>query len=59
MRDSCILFMTAMMKREKWDEQGLYERWVVLRPYIMAALAALAPLRMHIQSDTSRIATHN
>lgn len=33
MRDSCVLFMTAMVKKEKWDEEGLYERWVVLRPY--------------------------
>ena len=45
-------------EKEKRDEEG-YERWVVLRPYIMAALAALAPLRMDIQSDTFCIAANS
>ena len=58
MRYSCVLFMTAMVKKEKWDEEGLYERWVVLRPYD-AVLAALAPPRMNIQSDTLCIATNS
>ena len=40
-------------------KEGLYERWVVLRPCIptMVALAALAPLRMNSQSDALYIAT--
>lgn len=57
MCDSCVLFMTAMVKKERWDEEGLYETWVVLRPY-MVALAALAPLRLNSESDALCIATH-
>lgn len=49
--------MTAMVKKERWDEEGLYETWVVLRPY-MVALAALAPLRLNSESDALCIATH-
>ena len=58
MRDSCVLFIVTMVKKGKWDEEGLYGSGLCCARILMVALAALAPLSMNIQSDALPMHCH-